>query len=161
MAAPPHSTGVSILFSRACSTNSCICLEVDTSRADRPTASGLTSAILSRNFWSGTCLPRSYTAYPLFWNMVFTRFLPMSCTSPYTVPSTSLPLLAPPSSFTRYLSSSPTAAFMHSADFRTNGSISSPAPNLSPTSFMAGSRLSLSTRMAASCVFDCGASIVM
>ena len=54
---------------------------------------------------------------------------------------------------TRYFSSSETAAFMHSADFSTNGSINSPAPNLSPTVFMAGSSDSFSTLTAASCVW--------
>ena len=37
------------------------------------------------------------------------------------------------------------AFFIASADWRTNGRISSPEPNFSPTSFMAGSRTWLST----------------
>ena len=88
----------------------------------------------------------------MFWNIVFTRFFPMSWTSPYTVPNTSFPLLTP-SFLTRYFSSSETAAFMHSADFNTNGSMSSPAPNMSPTVFMAGSSDPFSVAMAASCVW--------
>ncbi len=82
----------------------------------------------------------------------------MSCTSPYTVPKTNFPLLEP-SSFSRYFSSSATAAFMHSADFRTNGRMSSPAPNLSPTSFIAGSRSSFKVDIAAACVASFGALI--
>ena len=159
IAAPPHSTGTSIPVRLACSTNMPICDDVTTSSAESPTASGRTSSILSRNACRGTCLPRSCTAYPLFSNIVFTRFLPMSCTSPYTVPRTSVPFdAAPASSRSRYFSSSDTAAFMHSADFRTNGSMSWPDPNRSPTSFMAGKRSSLSVRMAPSCVFSGGSS---
>ena len=83
----------------------------------------------------------------------------MSCTSPYTVPRTSVPFdAAPAPPRSRYFSSSATAAFMHSADFRTNGSMSWPEPNRSPTSFMAGSRSSLSVRMAPSCVTSGGSS---
>ena len=67
------------------------------------------------------------------------------------MPRTSLPLLTP-SSLTRYFSSSFTAAFIHSADFRTNGRINSPAPNLSPTSFIAGSRSSFKVCIAPGCV---------
>src|SRR5215211_2210913 len=40
---------------------------------------------------------------------------------------------------------------MHSADLRTKGRIISPAPNLSPTSFIAGSRVSFKVFTAASC----------
>ena len=43
----------------------------------------------------------------------------------------------------RYFSSCATARFITSADWSTNGRISSPAPNLSPTSFIAGSSTSL------------------
>jgi hypothetical protein len=76
--------------------------------------------------------------------MVFTSDLPMSCTSPYTVASTTLPLVCP-SAFSRYVSSRATAFFITSALWRTNGRISSPAPKRSPTSFIAGSSTSFST----------------
>src|SRR5215210_4431035 len=51
----------------------------------------------------------------------------------------------------RYFSNSATAAFIHSADLRTKGRIMSPAPNLSPTSFIAGSKVSFKVFTAASC----------
>ncbi len=88
--------------------------------------------------------------------MVFTRFLPISWTSPYTVQSTSFPLLTP-SCLMRYFSSSTTAAFIHSADFKTNGRMSSPAPNLSPTSFIAGKSTSFRVCTAASWAIVLGA----
>src|SRR5215207_2029599 len=62
----------------------------------------------------------------------------MSWTSPKTVAITTLPLVWP-SIRSRWFSSCATARFITSADCRTNGRISSPAPNLSPTSFIAGS----------------------
>ncbi len=68
----------------------------------------------------------------------------MSCTSPNTVASTTTPLLTP-SLRSRNCSRCATAFFITSADCSTNGRISSPEPNLSPTSFIAGSSTLLST----------------
>ena len=68
----------------------------------------------------------------------------MSCTSPKTVASTTVPLVAP-SLRSRNCSRCATAFFITSADCSTNGRISSPRPNRSPTSFIAGNRISLST----------------
>src|SRR5436853_378050 len=73
----------------------------------------------------------------------------MSCTSPYTVARTTFPLVYP-SAFSRNCSRCLTARFITSADCRTKGRISSPAPNLSPTSFIAGSRTSFSVGTAPS-----------
>ncbi len=64
------------------STQNGICFEVDTSRAERPIASAFTATAFSITVAIGTCLPRSCTVKPLFERIVFTRFLPMSCTSP-------------------------------------------------------------------------------
>ncbi len=142
-----------ILFSRRNSEKSCICFDVETNNADNPTASAFTSLILLTILGIGTCFPKSKTSYPLLTNIVFTKFFPISCTSPYTVHRTIFPLLIP-SCFMRYFSSSKTAAFMHSADFKTKGKINSPAPNLSPTSFIAGRSTSLRVSTAASCNFS-------
>ena len=61
----------------------------------------------------------------------------MSCTSPKTVASTTVPLVVP-SRLSRNCSRCATAFFITSADCSTNGKISSPRPNRSPTSFIAG-----------------------
>jgi hypothetical protein len=53
--------------------------------------------------------------------------------------------LLTPSFFSRNCSRCATAFFITSADCSTNGKISSPAPNLSPTSFIAGKSTLLST----------------
>src|ERR687897_404740 len=74
--------------------------------------------------------------------MMSTRFLPMSWTSPLTVASTTRPL-PPWSAFSMWGSSTATAAFITSADWSTNGSCISPAPNRSPTVFIPASRTSL------------------
>ncbi len=82
----------------------------------------------------------------------------MSCTSPKTVASTILPLVTP-SLRSRNCSRCETAFFITSADCRTNGRINSPEPNLSPTSFIAGNRISLRTSTgprSRSCQVDLG-----
>ena len=66
----------------------------------------------------------------------------MSWTSPLTVASTTRPL-PPWSAFSMWGSSTATAAFITSADWSTNGSCISPAPNSSPTVFIPASRTSL------------------
>src|ERR1700739_3132119 len=68
----------------------------------------------------------------------------MSWTSPNTVAITTVPFVYP-AILSRYFSSCATARFITSADCNTNGRISSPAPNLSPTSFIAGSSTLLRT----------------
>ena len=55
--------------------------------------SGLCSLIASTNFSGATCTPRSMTWKPAPSNMMLTRFLPMSCTSPLTVPITIVPIV--------------------------------------------------------------------
>ena len=66
----------------------------------------------------------------------------MSCTSPFTVASTIVPLPSP-SAFSMCGSRCATAAFITSADWSTNGSCIWPEPNSSPTVFMPASSVSL------------------
>ena len=76
--------------------------------------------------------------------MMSTRFLPISCTSPFTVASNIRPR---PASlvFSMCGSRYATADFMTSALCRTNGSCISPLPKSSPTTFMPSRRWSLMT----------------
>src|ERR1700752_3990770 len=70
--------------------------------------------------------------------MISTRFLPMSCTSPFTVASTIVPFSCPSMrsmNGSRYA----TAVFIVSALCSTNGNCILPAPNRSPTTFMPSS----------------------
>ncbi len=46
---------------------------------------------VSRIFWHGTITPRSMTSKLLHWSTTPTMFLPMSCTSPFTVAMTTRP----------------------------------------------------------------------
>ena len=73
----------------------------------------------------------------------------MSCTSPLTVASTTVPL-PPWSDFSMWGSRKATAAFMVSADCSTKGSCISPEAKRSPTTFMPSSRMSLTMASAAS-----------
>ena len=57
-------------------------------KAENPTMSGLCSTIASMNFSGATLTPRSWTVKPAPSSMMLTRFLPMSWTSPLTVPMT-------------------------------------------------------------------------
>ena len=66
----------------------------------------------------------------------------MSCTSPLTVASTTVPL-PPWSDFSMWGSRKATAAFIVSADCSTKGSCISPEAKRSPTTFMPSSRMSL------------------
>ena len=62
--------------------------------AEKPTMSGWCSSIASTNFSGGTCTPRSITSKPAPSSMMLTRFLPMSWTSPLTVPIRNLPIVS-------------------------------------------------------------------
>ena len=68
----------------------------------------------------------------------------MSCTSPLTVASTTVPL-PPWSAFSMKGSRKATAAFIVSADCKTKGSCISPDAKRSPTTFIPSSRTSLIT----------------
>src|SRR6266566_1728812 len=56
--------------------------------AEKPTMSGLCSLMASMNTSGATLTPRSCTVKPAPSSMMLTRFLPMSWTSPLTVPMT-------------------------------------------------------------------------
>ena len=58
--------------------------------------SGWCSLTAATNFSGATCTPRSMTWKPAPSNMMLTRFLPMSCTSPLTVPITIVPIVCDP-----------------------------------------------------------------
>ena len=75
--------------------------------------------------------------------MMSTKFLPMSCTSPFTVASTRRPLEVCPSTFSIKGSRCATAVFIVSALCKTNGNCICPEPNNSPTTFMPSSRMLL------------------
>jgi hypothetical protein len=61
IAAPPIRTGNSWPFSCSSATQAGICLEVETSRAERPIASASFSTAAVMIVSIGTCLPRSTT----------------------------------------------------------------------------------------------------
>ena len=81
-------------------------------KAEKPTMSGSFSLICSTNFSGGTLTPRSMTTKPAPSSMMLQRFLPMSCTSPLTVPIRNVPSgLAPVSASSgRRMSSAPCIA---------------------------------------------------
>ena len=80
--------------------------------AEKPTMSGLCSSICSTNFSGGTLTPRSITVKPAPSSMMLQRFLPMSWTSPLTVPIRNVPTVAVPVSASsgRRMSSAPCIA---------------------------------------------------
>ncbi len=102
--------------------------------------SAFSALAVSRIFAAGTITPRSITSKLLHWSTTPTMFLPISCTSPFTVASTTLPaldLLLPPA-FSASMNGirCATACFMTRADFTTCGRNILPEPNRSPTTFM-------------------------
>ncbi len=113
-----------------------------TSSPDIPTASACSARAASMIASTGCLIPRLTTRKPLLVRMMSTRFLPMSCTSPFTVASTMVPL-ALPSLFSMWGSKKETAAFMVWADCNTKGNCISPLPNSSPTTRIPSSSSSL------------------
>ena len=71
-----------------------------------------------------------------------TRFLPISCTSPFTVAITIVPFW-PRSFFSISGSRYATADFITSADWSTKGSCICPEPKRSPTTFIPSSKIEL------------------
>ena len=108
------------------------------SRAEQPMMPALCSIAAWTKAWGSTSTPRSTTSMPLPSTIIFTRFLPMSCRSPLTVPSTITPRLSAPSSASRGLSRA-APAFMARAATSTSGTKISLARNLTPTRSMPGS----------------------
>jgi hypothetical protein len=102
-------------------------------KAENPTMSGSCSCTCSTNFSGATFTPRSCTVNPAPSSMMLTRFLPMSWTSPLTVPMTKVPIgLAPVSASSgRRMSSAPCIA---RAAISISGTKKSPRSNRAPTS---------------------------
>ena len=75
--------------------------------------------------------------------MMSTKFLPMSCTSPLTVARTRRPFEVCPSIFSINGSRWATAVFIVSALCKTNGNCIWPEPKSSPTTFMPSRRMLL------------------
>src|SRR5579862_8315299 len=112
--------------------------------AENPTMSGLYSWTAATNFSGATCTPRSMTWNPAPSNMMLTRFLPMSCTSPLTVPITIVPMVSTPVSASsgRRISSAPAIAL---PAMSISGTKKSPRSNLAPTSSSDGISASYSS----------------
>ena len=89
------------------------------------------------NCSGATSTPRSATSKPLDSIIMRTRFLPMSCMSPFTVPMTALPSGSAPASARWGFSTSVPAAMARAAT-SISGTNTSPALNLSPITPMAG-----------------------
>ena len=65
-------------------------------KADIPTMSGLCSSMPAMNFSGAAWTPMSITWKPAPSSMMLTRFLPMSWTSPFTVPIRKVPTVSAP-----------------------------------------------------------------
>src|SRR5436189_988408 len=113
-------------------------------KAEKPTMSGWCSRTASTNFSGATCTPRSMTWNPAPSNMMLTRFLPMSCTSPLTVPMTLFPMVCAPVSASsgRRISSAPAIAL---PAMSISGTKKSPRSNRAPTSSSDGISASYSS----------------
>ena len=95
--------------------------------------SGWCSMIFSTNFSGATCTPRSITSKPAPSSMMLTRFLPMSCTSPLTVPIRNLPIVCTPVSASSGRSTSIAPAIARPA-ISISGTKKSPRSKRAPTS---------------------------
>ena len=95
--APPISSGMLRLrkYSSFCisAATCCISSRLGVIRPLTPTMSAPTSLALASSSWQGTITPMLVTSKLLHCRTTVTMFLPMSCTSPLTVATTSLPLL--------------------------------------------------------------------
>ena len=100
----------------------------------------------STNFSGATSTPRSTTSMPLPSIMIFTRFLPMSCISPRTVPMQARPSFSVPLPAMRGRSSS-RAACIHRAAISISGTKAIPAEKSTPSRSMP--RISPPDRMSA------------
>jgi hypothetical protein len=106
-------------------------------KAEKPTTSGLCSLIASMNVSGAICTPRSTTLKPAPSSMMSTRFLPMSWTSPLTVPIRNVPIVSAPVSARsgRRMSSAPLIA---RPAISISGTKKSPRSKRAPTSSSAG-----------------------
>ena len=105
--------------------------------AEKPTMSGWCSSIAATNFSGATWTPRSMTSKPAPSSMMLTRFLPMSCTSPLTVPIRNLPTVSTPVSASSGRSRSIAPAIARPA-ISISGTKKSPRSNRAPTSSSEG-----------------------
>ena len=115
--------------------------------AENPTMSGRCSSIAATNFSGATWTPRSITSKPAPSSMMLTRFLPMSCTSPLTVPIRNRPTVCTPVSASSGRSTSIAPAIARPA-ISISGTKKSPRSNRAPTSSREGISASKSS--------DCG-----
>ena len=112
-----------------------ICCALFTSSPERPMTSGRCCSTAWISCSDGTLMPRLTTSKPLFDSTMSTRFLPMSCTSPFTVASSTLPR-DDEAVFSMCGSRKVTAAFITSADCSTSATISLLSLNSRPTSLI-------------------------
>jgi hypothetical protein len=101
--------------------------------AENPTMSGECSSIAATNFSGATCTPRSITSNPAPSNMMFTKFFPMSCTSPLTVPIKNLPTVSAPVAANNGRNTSNAPDIARPA-INISGTKKSPRSNRAPTS---------------------------
>ena len=137
MGAPPTNifTWSRIPASRASVTTRRISPMVVVSRDEQAITPQRCRFAVSTNCSGVTSTPRSMTSTPLPSSMIFTRFLPMSCISPRTVPMQARPtVLAFPPVISGF--SSPSAAVMHRAAISISGTKARLAEKASPRSFM-------------------------
>ncbi len=109
--------------------------------AENPTMSGWCSSMAATNFSGATWTPRSMTSKPAPSSMMLTRFLPMSWTSPLTVPIRNLPIVSTPVSASRGRSTAIAPAIARPA-MSISGTKKSPRSNRAPTSSSEGMRAS-------------------
>ena len=110
-------------------------------RPERPMISAFAFFASDNILSAGTITPRSIILYPLQPNTTPTIFFPISCTSPFTVAKTMVPLEISASPFSSFSFSIngikwATAFFITRADFTTCGRNILPEPNKSPTRFI-------------------------
>ena len=114
-------------------------------KPDKPIMSAFSALAMAKISATGTITPMLTTSKLLHCNTTETIFLPISCTSPFTVAITILPLglATMPVRFSSAAFSASmngikcaTACFMTRADFTTCGKNIFPWPNRSPTTFM-------------------------
>ena len=121
-------------------TTSSMAVMVVVSRAEQQIRSQFCSTAVLTKVSGATSTPRSTTSKPLPSSIILTRFLPMSCRSPLTVPMQALPTVVTPASARKGFSLA-RPLFMARAAIMTSGTKTSSRLNFSPTVFMPSSRL--------------------
>ena len=137
MGAPPTKifTRSRMPFSSASATTRRISCMVVVSRDEQAMMPQLSRCAVSTNCSGVTSTPRSTTSTPLPSSMIFTRFLPMSCMSPRTVPMQARPTVRPASPVISGFSSA-SAAVMQRAAMSISGTKARLAEKSSPSRFM-------------------------